>query len=205
MKNCAFYSPDEISADLAIIDQHREEILQEVLNNTAWMSWPDAVLDRSHDGWKVYPFYALGDWDKEACKSCPVLASCLRKISGLRMATLAKLESHTKMHKHYGYSGYCNYNIRCHYGLVVPLSCHLTVCYTKDGKEIEETRYHEKFKFICFDDSKQHYAENASDEDRIILMIDMVRPSDIEVGNSQDHDPSELQALLEQFRKRNAK
>lgn len=200
MKNKAFYSSSEISPDLAIIEQHRDAILEEVLKVAEWMAWPGHELQSEHIGWRIYPFYGFGTWNEEACSSCPVLASCLRKINGLKVASLSKLEGKTGTNKHCGCKEYSHTVIRCHYGLVVPpLSCTMTVVHNDEEKK----EFHEKFNFLCFDDSKQHYAENRSNEDRIILILDIDRPSDIEGGIHCDGESEDLQEILTHFRSKN--
>lgn len=204
MESKTFYPSSEISPDLAIIEQHREAILQEVNNiyRDKWMPWPGHELQKEHVGWTIYPFCGFGIWDDEACSSCPVLADCLRRINGLRLASLSKLEGNTKTNRHYGCKGYADTVIRCHYGLIVPpLSCSVTVV-QEDGREV--TSFHAQFEFLCFDDSRLHCAENRSNQDRIILIVDVDRPSHIERGLSRDGDSAELQQVLDHFRRKNA-
>jgi aspartyl/asparaginyl beta-hydroxylase (cupin superfamily) len=45
---------------------------------------------------------------------------------------------------------------------------------------------------VIFDDSKTHWAENNSDEDRIILIIDIPRPYYVKPGNSDVEQTGEL-------------
>ena len=52
---------------------------------------------------------------------------------------------------------------------------------------------------VIFDDSKTHWAENNSDEDRIILIIDIPRPYYVKPGNSDVEQTGELKELIKKY------
>jgi hypothetical protein len=103
--------------------------------------------------------------------------------------------------------------LRCHLALVVPDSqrCGLWV----DGVQ----QLHETGKIIVFDDSKIHKAfnvrkgENDSDSDsgderpnttdgsadRIVLIVDLMRPSHIPLGNATGGHTAELDTFISAF------
>jgi aspartyl/asparaginyl beta-hydroxylase (cupin superfamily) len=56
---------------------------------------------------------------------------------------------------------------------------------------------------MCFDDSKTHYAENSSDSDRVVLIVDIIRPNNIQTGKSDVTDSKELLEIIDYFRKIN--
>jgi aspartyl/asparaginyl beta-hydroxylase (cupin superfamily) len=101
----------------------------------------------------------------------------------------AQLSSHT------GWADLANYVLRCHLCLSIPVdgSCGLLV----NG----ELQYHQQGQIIVFDDSKPHRAFNYSEtSSRIVLIVDMVRPSYIPVGTATgDHTP-ELDSFVSMFR-----
>ena len=51
---------------------------------------------------------------------------------------------------------------------------------------------------MIFDDSKTHWAEYNSDEDRIILIIDIPRPYYV-AGNSDVEQTGELKELIKKY------
>ena len=68
----------------------------------------------------------------------------------------------------------------------------------------EEIRYHVNNEWMIFDDSKRHYAENTSEDDRIVLIIDIERPEHVKQGTSDATDTKELEEFVTAF-KRNIK
>lgn len=209
-KNQLFYSINEIEPKLNSIDIIKKQILKETIqvcgNNlcTMWAEWPEKELYQksNSDGWKIFPFYAFGVWVKSNCKLCPTITKFIKSIPGLKLATLSRLKDGTKLEEHEGWASHSNYVIRCHYGLIVPVnSCYI---YVRDNiTGITEKKYHKKFGWIAFDDSKTHYAHNQSNEDRIVLILDIVRPMDIEVGKSEIGDSKELIDIIEYFKQKN--
>jgi aspartyl/asparaginyl beta-hydroxylase (cupin superfamily) len=51
-----------------------------------------------------------------------------------------------------------------------------------------------------FDDSKKHYAFNTTDEERIVLIVDLMRPSHIPIGTAVGEHTPELDAFISRFR-----
>ena len=207
-KNKLFYSINEIEPLLNDIDNIKENILSETINANnncnMWKEWPEKKLYSKSDldGWKVFPFYAFGIWVKENCSKCPIIYNFLKKIPGLKLATLSKLKGGTKLNLHQGWASHSNFVIRCHYGLIVPdNSCYIYVQDDETGKD--GIKYHHKFEWLIFDDSKSHYAENYSNADRIVLILDIKRPNNLETGKSDIGDSNELLEIIDYFRKKN--
>jgi beta-hydroxylase len=206
-KDKLFYNSKEINNNLKKIDKYKDQILKEVeivyyYNQSDWNVWPEKYLYNNQDGWKIFPFFAFGIWVKENCEKCPTIFNFIKKIKGLKLATLSKLKAGTKLEKHKGWASHSNYVIRCHYGLIVPEESYV---YVEDNldKTKYEIKYHKKFEWLIFDDSKTHYAENKSKSDRIILILDVDRPNDIEIGNSDIGDSKELLEIVNYFKKKN--
>lgn len=207
-KNKSFYLPEEISIDLEKINDLKYSILSEVikLNNSdetgnlnkipVWHDWPEKELYNKNGTWKVFPFFAFGTWVNKNCVRCPSVFKFIKNIKGLKLAVLSKLSPGMKLKYHWGWAKHSNYVIKCHYGLVVPEGCYISVY--DNGKE--ERQYHEQFKWLIFDDSKQHYAENTSDDDRIVLIIDVERPPNIEIGKSDVGNSKELLEIVKYFK-----
>lgn len=211
-KNKLFYSINEIEPKLNSINKIKKQILEEtiqVYNNnnnlcTGWAEWPEKELypKSNTDGWKIFPFFAFGVWVHSNCELCPAITKFIKSIPGLKLATLSRLGGGTKLEEHEGWSSHSNYVIRCHYGLIVPDNqCYIHVRDNITGKS--EKEYHKNFEWVVFDDSKTHYAHNQSNEDRIVLILDIARPVDIEVGKSHIGDSKELIDIIEYFKQKN--
>jgi aspartyl/asparaginyl beta-hydroxylase (cupin superfamily) len=67
--------------------------------------------------------------------------------------------------------------------------------------ENEEIRFHKENEWLIFDDSMTHYAENQSDRDRVVLIVDIERPWNIKQGVSDSEDSRELIEFINQFKK----
>ena len=204
-KNKLFYSINEIEPKLNLIDKIKEQILEEtiqVYKNNYWTEWPEKELYSNANEWKIFPFYAFGIWVNSNCELCPTITKFIKSIPGLKLATLSRLKGGTKLEEHEGWALHSNYVIRCHYGLIVPDN--LCYIYVRDNKTKKtEKKYHLKFEWLVFDDSKTHYAHNQSNEDRIVLIVDIARPDDIEIGKSEIGDSKELIDIIEYFKQKN--
>jgi aspartyl/asparaginyl beta-hydroxylase (cupin superfamily) len=217
-QNKLFYETFEINKNLDNIDKYKNDVLEETINvydtSSNWTIWPEKELYNNNEGWKVFPFYAFNVWIEDNCNKCPTIYKFLKQIKGLKLATLSKLSPNTKLNMHRGWGNYSNYVIRCHYGLVVPDNCYVHV----EDENNKEERYHKKFQWLIFDDSKFHFAENSnhsndsnhsdksnnSDKsDRIVLIIDVERPTHIEIGNSTVGDTKELMEIFNYLKLKN--
>jgi len=186
-----FYNYKDIYPFLEILKINNNLIKQEIinLNKENWVEWPEKFL--YEDGWKVLPFYGFGMWIPNNCQKCPGITNILKNIPGLKTALLSKLTANTKINPHQGWANLSNYILRCHYGIIVPDSCYMIV-----EDEYQQVKENE---IIVFDDSKLHYAVNNSEHDRIILIIDIERPNNVEVGKSDIEDTTEIKNLISYF------
>ncbi len=198
-----YYTTKEICPSLDSISIVSDDILNELSNifGDEWNDWPEIDLYEKKGEWKIFPFYAFGIWVGDNCKKCPETYKFLKGIKGLKLATFSKLSSGMKLKPHRGWGNHSNHVIRCHYGLVVPKKCYISV----SDETKEEIKYHKKFKWLIFDDSKTHYAENKSKDDRIVLILDVERPSNIKTGTSDIGDSKELLDIVDYFRSKNIK
>ena len=74
---------------------------------------------------------------------------------------------------------------------------------SKDDDDTEEISYLEENKWTIFDDSKTHYSSNLSDKVRIVLIVDIERPNNIEKGKSEIGDTKELIQLINYLKQNN--
>jgi aspartyl/asparaginyl beta-hydroxylase (cupin superfamily) len=103
----------------------------------------------------------------------------------------------TVLTPHKGWGNHSNYVLRCHYGLIVSKEGGCTV--SVNG----QTRSHRNDEWIVFDDSLTHSARNDSDTDRIVLIVDILRPKHVQMGTSMVKDTQELIQVVKEFHRIN--
>jgi len=118
--------------------------------------------------WKTYFFWAFGFKAKANCDRCPETVKILQKIPGLKVAFFSILAPGKHIPEHRGkHKGL----IRYHLGLKVP-----------ENKEACRIRVADQFahwqegKSLIFDDTFYHEVWNDTDEYRVVLFLDIVRP-----------------------------
>lgn len=180
-----------------------ELILKDTNNVDIWKDWPEYNLwdfyNNPKSKWTVFPFKAFGKWHDRNIKLCPNIYRLLEKLGGnLINASLSKLGSNTKLIPHKGWGYLSNNVLRCHLGIIIPNDAFI---YCKDDKDLEyQIRQQKAQQWIIFDDSKTHFADNKDlTNDRIVLILDLKRPSNIKKGNSCIKDTSELNEFLRSF------
>ncbi|MCU1715901.1 lipid A hydroxylase LpxO [Pseudomonas sp. 5P_3.1_Bac2] len=118
-------------------------------------------------GWKRFYLKWYGDSHPSAMKLCPRTTELVQSIGSIKAAMFAELPPGSKLVRHRDpYAG----SYRYHLGLETPNSpdCYIDV----DGE-----RYHWKDgEGVVFDETYIHYAENATEQNRIILFCDVERP-----------------------------
>lgn len=116
------------------------------------------------EGWEQWPII----WDTHVVESnakySPLTVNLLKTIPGIRVAAFTRMKSHTKLKEHTDTVG-ANYKFTYHLGLKCPDGCNLY--HSTLGKTSEENGKH-----IIFDAKLPHWAENTSEEDRVILYIE---------------------------------
>lgn len=213
-----FYEVENVYPRLAEISTDREKIVKEVERIDQWTNWPEKNLwdpGRSGATWTIFPLRAFGKVVVENCAQVPTIAKFVEEMDreyGVKIAILSKLGPGMKLVPHQGWGRHCNYVLRCHYGISVPPGCNIQVadevtdkcnhtnklrcCY--DGYDYA-MRHHANDKWIVFDDSKLHMAENLTNSDRIVLILDIKRPDNIPVGTSNVEDTKELENIVASF------
>jgi aspartyl/asparaginyl beta-hydroxylase (cupin superfamily) len=197
--NRRFYDdPFEVFPQLKILVDNYEIIEKEYLADTGYKQydWPEKDLytkEKGHD-WKVVPLYGFGIWNKQYAKKFSQTIKLLKDIRGLRTAIFSKLGPRTKLNKHQGWASLANEVLRCHMGIVVPKG--------RSGVEVEdEFRQIKKGEWIVFDDSKIHIGVNNTNNDRVVLLLDIERPQWVKKGKSRVNNTPELKSFLAQFTK----
>lgn len=118
-------------------------------------------------GWKRFYLKWYGPAHPSAAEHCPRTTALLAAIPEVKAAMFAELPPGGILQKHRDpYAG----SLRYHLGLVTPDS---PECYL----EVDGERYHWRDgEAVMFDETYIHYAENATDRDRLILFCDVERP-----------------------------
>lgn len=120
------------------------------------------------DKWKTYFFYGFGYKAEQNCARCPETTRLIEQIPGMKTAFFSILAPGKHIPEHRGlYKGF----IRYHLGVKIPEP--ETLCGIKvDG----ETRHWKEGESLIFDDTYLHEAWNNSDEIRVVLFMDILRP-----------------------------
>lgn len=63
-----------------------------------------------------------------------------------------------------------------------------------------QVRCHAEGEIIVFDDSKLHKAFNESTTERLVLIVDILRPPGIPLGTAEGGHTPELDAFIDAFR-----
>jgi len=166
--------------------------------NNNWTEWVEYELwkNKNNSSWKIIPLMAFGKWSQTNIKLFPETIKQLKNINNLVSAGFSKLGPETTLNLHKGWGDLSNNVLRCHLGLIVPKSkCKVFVIGSSN-----DFMYQKKGKWIIFDDSLYHSASNEDlIKDRIILLLDIKRPSSIAKGISDVKNSPELNNFIDKF------
>ena len=128
----------------------------------------DQATITDDDRWKTFFFYGYGFRSDANCARCPRTASLLADVPGMTTAFFSILSAHKHIGEHRGpYRGVLRY----HLGLKVPEPA--SACGIKVGGEV---RGWTEGGSLLFDDGYQHEAWNDTDDTRVVLFMDVIRP-----------------------------
>ena len=199
-----FYDWRETFPQLQLLYDNVAVLADESKTINSWTPWPeDHFGEASQSDWTVFPFLhtfpaldeSKSSWIKSTTEHCPRTAALLRQIPTLRTALFSRLGPGTKLSSHTGWADLANYVLRCHVCVDVPdeLSCGLNVD--------EDIEYHKQGEILVFDDSKRHKAfNNSTDKARIVLIVDLLRPSSIPLGTAKGGHTQELDDFVSRFK-----
>lgn len=126
-------------------------------------------IDEEYGKWKVFPIKFYGKINEEALKLCPETCKTIEKCSDIQIAMFSILEpgKHIKPHK-----GPSNMFIRYQLGIKIPKN--KKNCYIK----VNNIKYYwTEGESLIFDDTYIHEVVNNTNEPRIVLFIDIMRPT----------------------------
>jgi aspartyl/asparaginyl beta-hydroxylase (cupin superfamily) len=128
----------------------------------------DQASITNDDKWKTFFLYGYGFKSQANCARCPETARLCATIPGMKTAFFSILSPHKHIEEHRGpYKGVLRY----HLGLLIPEP--------NDGCRIrvdEDVRNWSEGGSLIFDDTYEHEAWNETDEVRVVLFVDFVRP-----------------------------
>jgi beta-hydroxylase len=121
------------------------------------------------DGWKTYFFYAYGIKAPANCRRCPETVRLLKRMPGMKTAFFSILAPGKHLPPHRGpFKGV----LRLHLALVIPEPA--AKCGIRVGAE---TRHWQEGKVMIFDDTFDHEAWNGTERPRVVLFVDILRPT----------------------------
>lgn len=129
---------------------------------------PDHARIAGDGNWRSFFLIGYGYEVAENCSRAPITAYLVRQIPGLNSAFFSILEPGATIPRHRGVTRGL---VTCHLGLIIP------GMRKKCTMRVEDIDVHwQQGKWLIFDDSYAHEVHNDTDEQRIILLIQVKRP-----------------------------
>jgi|HubBroStandDraft_3_1064219.scaffolds.fasta_scaffold12999_1 aspartyl/asparaginyl beta-hydroxylase (cupin superfamily) len=149
-----------------------EELERVLADRDALPNFQDISKDQieitDDDNWKTFFLYGYGFEAKLGVEMCPKTAALMREIPGMTTAMFSILSPRKHILDHRGpYKGVLRY----HLGLIVPREAQQ--CRIRVGDDI---RHWERGRSLIFDDTFNHEVWNDTDETRVVLFVDVLRP-----------------------------
>ncbi|ATW05123.1 aspartyl/asparaginyl beta-hydroxylase domain-containing protein [Sphingorhabdus sp. YGSMI21] len=151
-----------IAAEAAAILRHRDAVppLREIS--------PDHARIAGDGNWRSFFLVGYGYEVAENCTRAPVTAELVRQIPDLNSAFFSILEPGATIPRHRGVTRGL---VTCHLGLIIPDRAE------QCAMQVEDIDLHwEAGKWLIFDDSYFHEVHNATDQRRVILLLQVKRP-----------------------------
>jgi ornithine lipid ester-linked acyl 2-hydroxylase len=159
----------EIEANWMTIREELEGVLEdrEALPNFQDIS-KDQIEITDDDDWKTFFLYGYGFEARLGVETCPRTAALMRRVPGMTTAMFSILSPRKHILDHRGpYKGVLRY----HLGLIVPRDAQ--ACKIRVG---DDFGYWREGKSMVFDDTFNHEVWNDTDETRVVLFVDVLRP-----------------------------
>jgi ornithine lipid ester-linked acyl 2-hydroxylase len=150
----------------------RDELAHVLADREALPNFQDISKDQieitDDDRWKTYFLYGYGFEAKLGVETCPRTAALMREIPGMTTAMFSILSPRKHILDHRGpYKGVLRY----HLGLIVPEKAE--DCRIRVG---DDFRHWQEGQSMVFDDTFNHEVWNDTDETRVVLFVDVLRP-----------------------------
>jgi len=144
--------------------EHLKKVVE--LYTSGKHGWLKGGQDHVAEDWISWPLIWDGQPVVGNCELCPKTFGLLSSIEGIKVAGFSLMKGGVKLKSHTDDVG-PNYKFTYHLGLIVPYG-YCILHHSKSGDVIEENGKH-----IVLDARQPHWAENLSDEDRIILYMEI--------------------------------
>lgn len=173
MEDCPdFYSEEKIR-DIFPLSAKLEDAWEDIRKEAIHVKYSENIgkkyitaVSGMWKGWDTSNIRLFGNDNKKNMDKCPILKSIIKNDSSVETAFFSLLEPGKRIPKHSGpYAGILRY----HLGLKIP----------KEG-DVFINLNNKKYSWVegegvLFDETYPHYVHNDSEEDRIILFIDIKR------------------------------
>lgn len=166
-----FYRKEDVDG-VSTLEQGSEVIFKELVENLLDSKKRKACFQKfslgGQEGWRQIELEIYGVEYSQRTKLFPKTMEILSRIDGLATAYFSHLSPKTRIPAH---AGECDAYYRVHLGLKIPAM--LPGC----GIEVAGQRKSwQEGKCIVFNDIYFHTAWNDTDEERIVLIVDILRP-----------------------------
>jgi aspartate beta-hydroxylase len=152
------------------LEAHAEAIQAEILALDGGRFHPESEPIGRSGAWDVAFLYERGRRHDATCAALPVTTKVIEGETTIRttpgLIYVSRLRPHTHIAAHRGPH---NLRLRCHLGIAIPDGD----CAIRVGNE---TRRWRSGAALVFDDFCEHEAWNHTDEDRIVLIVDLWHP-----------------------------
>lgn len=129
---------------------------------------PDHARIAGDGNWRSFFLIGYGYEVAENCARAPVTAELVHRIPDLNSAFFSILEPGATIPRHRGVTRGL---VTCHLGLIIPDRAEKCVM------QVEDSDLHwEPGKWLIFDDSYFHEVHNATNQRRVILLVQVKRP-----------------------------
>ncbi len=150
----------------------REELERVLEDHEGLANFQDISKDQieitDDDRWKTFFLYGYGFKAKLGVEMCPRTAALMEQIPGMKTAMFSILSPRKHILDHRGpYKGVLRY----HLGLIVPTDAE--ACRIRVGEDI---RHWQEGESMIFDDTFNHEVWNDTDQTRVVLFVDVLRP-----------------------------
>ncbi|TRL35927.1 aspartyl/asparaginyl beta-hydroxylase domain-containing protein [Rhizobium straminoryzae] len=128
----------------------------------------DVKTISTDNNWKTFFLLGFGVKSEQNIKACPETWKAMQKIPGLTTVMFSIFEPGKHLPAHRGpYNGV----LRLHLGMIVPPQRDKIAIRVKD-----QICHWDEGKVLIFDDAYEHEAWNHSDQTRVVLFVDFVKP-----------------------------
>lgn len=129
---------------------------------------PDQYRLATEKNWRTFVLFGFGTRCDRNCSHAPVTAQMLARVPNIQTAWFSILAPGYHIPAH---EGVTNGILRAHLGLIIPAE--REKCRIRVG---DVTKFWREGKVFVFDDTYNHEVWNDTDEERVVLLFDFIRP-----------------------------